>query len=215
MSWAVVQDNLAYLLRGTVSTAALAAGVIVLGTAAGLLIGLVRFAPSAVLRRAVAAGVEVVRATPLLLLLFFIFFGLPAIGLRIPTWPAAVLAMSLWMMANTSEVVRGAVQSIPPGQTEAARSTGLTALQTLRLVILPQALRRMLAPYVGLCTILVKDTSLAAIIGVFELTRAAQESIERTLHPFELYLAAATLYFCLCFPLSVVAARAERRLQRP
>ena len=215
MSWTVVQENLGYLLRGALSTAGLAVGVLVLGTAAGLVVGLFRFVPARVLGLAVSLVVEVVRATPLLLLLFFIFFGLPAIGIRIPTWPAAVLAMSLWMMANTSEVVRGAVQSIPRGQTEAARSTGLTALQTLRLVILPQALRRMLPPYVGLCTILVKDTSLAAIIGVFELTRAAQESIERTLHPFELYLAAAAIYFGLCFPLSVLADRAERRLQRP
>jgi len=215
VTWAVVAENLAYLLRGAASTAALAAGVILLGTAAGLVVGLLRFLPSRAARTAVTGVVEVVRATPLLLLLFFIFFGLPAVGVRIPTWPAAVLAMSLWMTANTSEVVRGAVQSIPRGQTEAARSTGLTALQTLRHVILPQALRRMLPPFVGLCTILVKDTSLAAIIGVFELTRAAQESIERTLHPFELYLTAAAIYFALCFPLSVLADRAERRLQRP
>ncbi len=215
MSWAVVQENFAYLWQGAAATAVLAAGVIVLGTAAGLVMGLLRFLPSAAARAVVTAVVEVVRATPLLLLLFFIFFGLPAIGVRIPTWPAAVLAMSLWMTVNTSEVVRGAVQSIPRGQSEAARSTGLTAIQTVRYVILPQALRRMLPPFVGLCTILVKDTSLAAIIGVFELTRAAQESIERTLHPFELYLTAAAIYFCLCFPLSVVADRAERRLQRP
>jgi polar amino acid transport system permease protein len=215
VSWAIVAENFPYLLRGTVATAALAAGVIVLGTAAGVTVGLLRFVPSPLARTVVSAVVEVVRATPLLLLLFFIFFGLPAIGVRIPTWPAAVLAMSLWMTANTSEVVRGAVQSIPRGQTEAARSTGLTAIQSLRHVILPQALRRMLPPFVGLCTILVKDTSLAAIIGVFELTRATQESIERTLHPFELYLTAAALYFALCFPLSIIADRAERRLQRP
>jgi len=215
VAWSVVQENLPYLLRGTASTAALAAGVIVVGTAAGLVAGLLRFVPSRAARATLTAAVEVIRATPLLLLLFFIFFGLPAVGIRIPTWPAAVLAMSLWMMANTSEVVRGAVQSIPRGQGEAARSTGLTGLQTLYYVILPQALRRMLPPFVGLCTILVKDTSLAAIIGVFELTRAAQESIERTLHPFELYLTAAAIYFGLCFPLSMLADHAERRLHRP
>jgi polar amino acid transport system permease protein len=215
MSWAVVAENFPYLLRGTLYTAALSVAVILLGTTGGLVVGLLRFVPAAPLRGAVTATVEVVRATPLLLLLFFIFFGLPAIGIRIPTWPAAVLALSLWMMANTAEVVRGAIQSIPRGQTEAARSTGLTGIQTMRDVLVPQALRRMLPPFVGLCTILVKDTSLAAIIGVFELTRAAQESIERTLHPFELYLCAAAIYFCLCFPLSVLTARAEHRLQRP
>jgi polar amino acid transport system permease protein len=165
-------------------------------------------------RLAVAAAVEGLRAVPLLLQIFFIFFGLPAVGLRIPTFPAAVLALSLWMMANTAEVVRGGIQSIPRGQTEAARSTGLSAVQALRFVVIPQALRRMLPPHVGLCTILIKDTSLAAIIGVFELTRAAQETIERTFRSFEIYLLAAALYFCLSYPLSLLADRAEARLRR-
>lgn len=214
MSIAAMLDSLPYLLRGTASTVAIAAAVILLGSAAGLLAGLLRFAAWAPVRLAVAAAVEFVRAVPLLLQIFFIFFGLPAIGVKIPTFPAAVLALSLWMMANTAEVVRGGIQSIPRGQAEAARSTGLTHLQTMRFVVVPQALRRMLPPFVGLCTILIKDTSLAAIIGVFELTRAAQETIERTFRSFEIYLLAAAIYFCLSFPLSLLAERAEARLRR-
>lgn len=215
MSWSVVTENLPYLLRGTVSTVAIAAGVVVVGTAGGVVVGLLRFVPGRVLAAAVGWVVEVVRAVPLLLLIFFIFFGLPAIGLKIPTFPAAVLAMSLWMTVNTAEVVRGGIQSIPHGQLEAARSTGLSGLQAMRYVIFPQAVRRMIPPFVGLCTILVKDTSLAAIIGVFELTRAAQETIERTFRSFEIYLAAAAIYFAICFPLTQLAQRAEARLQRP
>jgi polar amino acid transport system permease protein len=84
----------------------------------------------------------------------------------------------------------------------------------MRYIIFPQAIRRMLPPFVGLCTILIKDTSLAAIIGVFELTRAAQETIERTFRSFEIYLLAAAIYFCLSYPLSLLAQRAEARLQR-
>ena len=166
------------------------------------------------MREGVGWVVEIIRAIPLLLQIFFIFFGLPAIGLEIPTFPAAVLALSLWMMVNTAEVVRGGIQSIPSGQAEAAASTGLTRLQAMRYVIFPQAIRRMLPPYVGLCTILVKDTSLTAIIGVFELTRAAQETIERTFQSFPIYLVAAVIYFFLSYPLSVFAQRAEARLQR-
>jgi len=215
VSWSVVTENLPYLLRGTVSTVAIAAGVVVVGTAGGVVVGLLRFVPGRVLAAAVGWVVEVVRAVPLLLLIFFIFFGLPAIGLKIPTFPAAVLAMSLWMTVNTAEVVRGGIQSIPHGQLEAARSTGLSGLQAMRYVIFPQAVRRMIPPFVGLCTILVKDTSLAAIIGVFELTRAAQETIERTFRSFEIYLAAAAIYFAICFPLTQLAQRAEARLQRP
>lgn len=206
---------LPYLLRGALSTVVISAAVIVVGTAAGVVAGLLRFLPWAPAGRAIAVIVELVRAVPLLLLMFFIFFGLPALGLRLPTFPAAVLAMSLWMTVNTAEVVRGGIQSIPRGQFEAARSVGLGWLATMRWVILPQAVRRMLPPFVGLCTILIKDTSLAAIIGVFELTRAAQETIERTLRSFEIYLLAAAIYFAICFPLTQVAQRAEARLHRP
>ncbi len=210
----VLVQSLPHLLRGAVSTLALAAAVLAVGTALGLAVGLLRVLPGRA-GTVVGGAVELVRAVPLLLLLFFIFFGLPALGVRIPTFPAAVLAMSLWMAANTAEVVRGGVQSISRGQFEAARSLGLGWASTMRFVILPQATRRMLPPFVGLCTILVKDTSLAAIIGVFELTRAAQETIERTLRSFEIYGAAAAIYFALCFPLTRLAARLETRLGRP
>lgn len=208
-------QSVPHLLRGAVSTLALAAAVLVVGSVLGLAVGLLRFMPWRAGAAAVGWAVELVRAVPLLLLLFFIFFGLPALGVRIPTFPAAVLAMSLWMAANTAEVVRGGVQSIPRGQFEAARSIGLGWVSTMRFVIVPQATRRMLPPFVGLCTILVKDTSLAAIIGVFELTRAAQETIERTLRSFEIYGVAAAIYFALCFPLTRLAARLETRLGRP
>lgn len=210
-----VLDALPYLLRGALNTLGLALAVMAVGTAGGLVLGLLRFTPWRWLTRTLAAVTEVVRAVPLLLLLFFIFFGMPALGLRLPTFPAAVLAMSLWMMVNTAEVVRGGVQSIGRGQFEAARSSGLSELQTMGFVILPQAVRRMLPPYIGLCTILVKDTSLAAIIGVFELTRASQETIERTFRSFEIYLVAAAIYFAICFPLTQLAQRAEARLMRP
>ena len=210
----VLVQSLPHLLRGALSTLALAAAVLAVGTALGLAVGLLRVLPGRA-GTVVGGAVELVRAVPLLLLLFFIFFGLPALGVRIPTFPAAVLAMSLWMAANTAEVVRGGVQSISRGQFEAARSLGLGWASTMRFVILPQATRRMLPPFVGLCTILVKDTSLAAIIGVFELTRAAQETIERTLRSFEMYGAAAAIYFALCFPLTRLAARLETRLDRP
>lgn len=208
----VVLESLPYLLRGALSTAALSLAVIVAGTAAGVVLGLLRFVPAPGVGLVVGTFVELVRAVPLLLLLFFIFFGLPAIGVRVPTFPAAVLAMSLWMMVNTAEVVRGGVQSIASGQFEAARSLGLGWTGMMGWVILPQAVRRMLPPFVGLCTILVKDTSLAAIIGVFELTRAAQETIERTLRSFEIYTAAAAIYFAICFPLTRAARSLELRL---
>jgi ABC-type amino acid transport system permease subunit len=163
----------------------------------------------------VGVVVEGVRSVPLLLQMFFIFFGLPALGIEMPVFLSAVLAMTLWMAVNSTEVFRGAVQSIAPGQSEAAYSTGLGYWETMRFVIVPQAVRRMLPPFVGLCTILIKDSSLAAIIGVFELTRAAQETIERTFASVELYLFAAAVYFVICFPLTSLSRRLEARLSTP
>lgn len=214
MSWQPLIESLPYLLYGTGFTVLLAATVLVIGTVAGIGAGLLRFVPSRIVRSVTGWVIELVRAVPLLLLLFFIFFGLPTIGLDLPTFPAAILAMSLWMMANTAEVVRGGIQSIPRGQMEAARSTGLSGLQAMRYVVFPQAIRRMLPPYIGICTILIKDTSLAAIIGVVELTHVSQQTIARTYLALEVYLIAAAIYFCLCYPLSVLARRAEARLQR-
>ena len=215
MNWGVIPPSLGYLLQGTRWTLEISATVIVTGTLLGLILGLLRVVPWPRVQRAVTAVVDCVRAVPLLLQMFFIFFGLPALGLELPVFLSAVLAMTLWMGANTAEVIRGAIQSIPKGQTEAALSTGLTYWQTMRHVLFPQALRRMLPPFVGLCTILIKDTSLAAIIGVFELTRAAQETIERTFRSFEIYLFVAAVYFLICFPLTSLSRGLERRLATP
>ena len=212
--WAAVWGSLGYLMSGALATIQLSFTVIVLGTALGLVGGLLRVMPHARLQRAVGAVVEGVRAVPLLLQMFFIFFGLPALGVEIPVFLSAVLAMTLWMGVNGTEVFRGAVQSIAAGQREAAYSTGLGYWKTMRFVIVPQAVRRMLPPFVGLCTILIKDSSLAAIIGVFELTRAAQETIERTFASVEIYLFAAAVYFVICFPLTSLSRRLEARLSQ-
>lgn len=201
-----------YLLKGALVTVQIAAVSVLLGTVVGFFLGLLRFVRSRVVRSTVAWMVEIIRAVPLLLMLFFIFFALPAIGLDVPTGIAAALAMSLWMAVNTSEVVRGGIQSIPKGQWEAGTVTGLSRAQIMRYVIVPQAIRRSLPSYIGLCTMLTKDTSLAAIIGAFELTRATQEAIARTYDSLGFYLIAAAIYFCLCYPMSVFSRRLEKRL---
>jgi polar amino acid transport system permease protein len=213
--WAAVWGSLDYLMKGALATVELSFTVVLIGTALGLIGGLLRVMPHPRLRRVVGVVVEGVRSVPLLLQMFFIFFGLPALGIEMPVFLSAVLAMTLWMAVNSTEVFRGAVQSIAPGQSEAAYSTGLGYWETMRFVIVPQAVRRMLPPFVGLCTILIKDSSLAAIIGVFELTRAAQETIERTFASVELYLFAAAVYFVICFPLTSLSRRLEARLSTP
>jgi His/Glu/Gln/Arg/opine family amino acid ABC transporter permease subunit len=215
MQWHVVTESFGYLLAGARATLLLSATALLTGTGLGIVWGMLRVLPVPTLQRFMVGVIDGVRAVPLLLQMFFIFFGLPAVGVQMPVFVSAALAMTLWMAANLAEVMRGAVESIQRGQFEAGYSSGLGYAQVMRWIILPQALRRMLPPYVGLCTILIKDTSLAAIIGVFELTRAAQETIERTFRSFELYLTIGAMYFVLCFALTLLSRALERRVGEP
>jgi His/Glu/Gln/Arg/opine family amino acid ABC transporter permease subunit len=209
--WDVVATNAPYLLEGLRGTVVLGLLVMALGTALGFGVGLARLGRGVVYACA-TAFVELFRDTPLIMQIFFIFFGLPALGIRLNPFVAAAAAMTFFAAANAAEIVRGAIQSIPRGQWEAACSLGLTPVQSLRWVVLPQALRRMLPPMMGLFTTLLKDTSLAAIVNVFELTTAGRRVVERTLASFEIWLVVAALYFLVCYPLSVATQRLERRL---
>ncbi len=211
MRWTVVSANFPYLLEGLRGTVLLGLLVMSLGTVLGFVVGFARLGRGPTYAVA-TAFVELFRDTPLIMQIFFIFFGLPAVGVRLNAFVAASVAMTFFAAANAAEIVRGAVQSLPRGQWEAARSLGLTSVQTLRWVILPQALRRTLPPLMGLFTTLLKDTSLAAIVNVFELTTAGRRVVERTLASFEIWLVVAALYFLVCYPLSVATQRLERRL---
>ncbi len=212
MQWDIALRNFQYLMRGLQVTAALGLLVTALGLLLGFGVGLLRLRRGGAAYLAATFFVEIFRDTPLIMQMFFIFFGLPAVGIRLNPFAAATAAMSFFAAANAAEIVRGAIQSIPRGQTEAARALGLSPRQTMRFVILPQAIRRMIPPLMGLFTTLVKDTSLAAIINVFELTMAARVTIERTLASFEIWSVAGALYFLVTYPLSLVTQQLERRL---
>jgi polar amino acid transport system permease protein len=207
----VIAKNLPYLLSGVKFTVALACLVILLGTFLGVILGLLRLSKVRWLRYPAAFVIELTRDTPIIMQMFFIFFGLPALGIRLGTFPSAAIAMSLFAAGNAAEIVRGAIDSISTGQFDAAKSLGMTYLQMMGDIILPQALRRMLPPMMGLFTTLIKDTSLAAIIGAFELTRAGQEVIERTYRSLEIYLVVAAFYFLLCYPLSYYTRKIEKK----
>ena len=207
----VIVKNLPYLLSGVKFTLALACLVIIIGTFLGTLLGLLKLSQNRLLRYPASFVIEITRDTPIIMQMFFIFFGLPALGIRMNTFPAAALAMSLFAAGNMAEIVRGAIDSLSTGQFDAAESLGMNYLQMMIYVILPQALRRMIPPMMGLFTTLIKDTSLAAIIGAFELTRAGQEVIERTFHSLEIYLVVAAFYFMICYPLSYYTRKIEMR----
>ncbi len=203
-------DEFVLLLDGARWTLALTALAFAGGGALGLVILVLRIAPLRPLRWLGLGWIQAVQGTPLLGLLFLIFFGLPLIGFDVSRWVAATVAMAVYGSAFLAEIWRGAVEAIPAGQWEAASSLGLPRLAQLRLVILPQALTIAIPPTVGFLVQLVKNTSLASIIGLIELSRRAQLVNGATFAPFIVYGVTAALYFCLCFPLT----RWSRHLER-
>jgi len=209
-------DEFVLLLDGARWTLALTALAFAGGGALGLVLLVLRIAPLRPLRWIAMGWIQAVQGTPLLGLLFLIFFGLPLMGFDVSRWVAATVAMAVYGSAFLAEIWRGAVEAIPAGQWEAASSLGLPRLAQLRLVILPQALTIAIPPTVGFLVQLVKNTSLASIIGLIELSRRAQLVNGATFAPFIVYGVTAALYFCLCFPLTrwsraLERARAARR----
>jgi len=209
-------DELVLLLDGARWTLALTALAFAGGGALGLVLLVLRIAPLRPLRWLAMGWIQAVQGTPLLGLLFLIFFGLPLMGFDVSRWVAATVAMAVYGSAFLAEIWRGAVAAIPAGQWEAAAALGLPRLAQLRLVILPQALTIAIPPTVGFLVQLVKNTARASIIGLIELSRRAQLVNGATFAPFIVYGVTAALYFCLCFPLTrwsraLERARAARR----
>jgi glutamine transport system permease protein len=211
----VLWNNLDYLLTGAVATVRLSAVALVLAVLLGSLSGIVRLYAPQPFRAASVAYVETFRGTPVLIQIFFVFFGLPLVlNLKVTAFFAAVIALTLNSGAYFAEITRGGLQSVPAGQWLGGRALGLTEIQVLRHVIMPQAVRRMIPPAVGQFTILVKDTSIASVVGFFELTKAGQHVIERTFASFEIYALVGFLYFVVCFLGSSLSQSLERRLER-
>jgi polar amino acid transport system permease protein len=182
------------------------------GTLGGLLVALARTSDNGFARNAATVFVQVFQGTPLLLQLFLVFFGAPVLGWDINPWLAAGVALILNTSAFLGEIWRGSIQAIPRGQWEAAQALGLHYVPRMRDVILPQAFKIALPPTVGYMVQVIKGTSLAAIIGFTEATRAGQIINNATFRPFLVFSLVAALYFALCWPLSLVAAWLERRM---
>jgi polar amino acid transport system permease protein len=195
-------------------TVALSLASLLLGGIGGLVVATLRIVPRRWARTLAAGFIELFQGTPLLLQLFVAYFGIGLIGINIDAWSAAVAALSLHSAAFLGEIWRGAIQAVPDTQWQAARALSLSWLQTLRLVILPQALRMAIAPTVGFLVQLIKGTSVTALIGFTEVTRAGQLVSNVTLQPFAVYAVVSALYICLCWPLSFASQRLELRLLR-
>jgi polar amino acid transport system permease protein len=177
-----------------------------------LVLLVLRFGFGKWVQRTIGLYVELFQSTPLLMQLFLVYFGLPALGIDVSAWLAAAVCLTFYSSAFLTDIWRGAVEAIPRGQWDGSSSLGLHYLAQLRLVILPQALRIAIPPTVGFLVQLVKSTALASIVGFHELTRTAQIVTNATFQPFIVYGLTALIYFAMCYPLTDLSRRLERRL---
>ena len=160
----------------------------------------------------VGGYVQLFQGTPLLMQLFLAFFGLSLFGIDVSAWTAATLALVLFSSAFLCDIWSGCIESLPKGQWEASRCLGLSFFQTMRYVILPQALRIAIAPTVGFSVQVVKGTALTSIIGFVELTKAGTMLNNATFQPFKVFAWVALIYFMICYPLSLFSQFLERKL---
>lgn len=186
----------------------------IIGIILALFTALARLSSIKILKFIANVYVSVVRGTPLLVQLFIIFYGLPNVGITLDPFIAAVIGFSLNVGAYSSEIIRGAILSIPSGQWEAGYSIGMSYGQNLKRIILPQAVRVSVPPLSNTFISLIKDSSLAALILVTEMFRVAQQIASTNYEFLLLYTEVALIYWIICFPLSIAQQRLEHRFGR-
>ncbi|MGH8575080.1 MAG: amino acid ABC transporter permease [Gammaproteobacteria bacterium] len=207
-----VADNIDLLVIGLVNTLQLSVVIIIIGSVIGLFGGLGLLYGPLPVRGILRGYVDIIRGTPLLVIIFLIFYGLPALNVEISGWQAAIVAFGLFAGGHISEIVRGAVASVPTGQTDAAKALGLTFWPRTFSVILPQALSIVLPPWVNTAVEMVKGTSLVVLVSVNDLMFSTVKVAERTGDPMPLYITAALIYVGVCLAISRVGVWLERRL---
>ncbi len=211
----VIRLTMPFLLEGLLMTIKISLITIICGSMLGFVVGMLRTVGGRVVSATLGLYIHALRGTPFLVHLYVIYFVLPATGiswLQLEAFPAAVIALSLYTSTYVSEIVRAAIEAVPPGQSEAARSTGMTAAQCMWHVVLPQAVKMMIPPMGGIYVIIIKGTSIVSVIGIAELVRAGEHATQR--HPRELMLIygmTALMYFAYCYPVLRIARWAESR----
>ncbi|RFU64532.1 amino acid ABC transporter permease [Peribacillus saganii] len=210
--WSVIPQNIGLLLDGVLLTLQISALALIISIPVGVILGLCRISKNKILSLLATAYIEFIRGVPLLVLLFWIFFVLGKFLQLGPYW-SAVLGLAAFSGAFVAEIIRAGIESIPRGQMEAARSSGMTYFQAMRLIILPQAFRKMLPPLASQFIILIKDSSLVSVISVTDLTLVAKNLIVTSFRSLEVWTAVAILYFIITFTLSQIIRIFERKFK--
>lgn len=213
MDFSSVYENLGFLLEASWITIYLSFISFIIALVIGIFIGTLRsFKIPYFLDKVFVAYIEIFRGTPLLIQLFFIYYGLPQVGIAMSSYQAAILGLSLNFGAYISEIIRSGMLSIDKGQQEAAKSLGMNYITMLFYILYPQALRIILAPLTNAYAAILKDSSLVSVLSITELTRAGQLIYVRTYEPFEVYLTLGVFYFVMTYTIAVFSRFLEKKM---
>lgn len=217
--WTVITGNMDVLLYGAWLTIKISFISLIISLPIGIIFGLGRLSKNPIIRFIAGAYVEIMRGVPLLVLLMWIFFGLSAVleavfGIELNTYAASIIGLSTFAGAFLAEIFRSGVQAVPKGQMEAARASGMTHVQAMTNIILPQAIRRILPPTASQFIMLIKDSSLISVIGGVDLMLKAKNVVASSFAALEIYTAVAVIYFIMTFALSLIIRYFEKRMQK-
>jgi len=208
----VIWEYMPLFLEGLRNTFLISIVSLILALMVGILACAARLSRWKLLRAVSIVYIESIRSTPLLVQIYFFYFGLPTLGLRVPELETGIIALMLNSGAYIAEIVRAGITSVPNGQIEAGISSGLSYTQRMRFIVLPQALGVTVPPLLGQAIVLVKDSALLSLISVLELTRCGQELTSERFMPAEGFLTVAVLYLCIYYCLKPLAGWSQKKL---
>ena len=214
MNWSVLGENAGLLARGLLVTLEVSLLALILALVLGVLIATLRVSPSAPLRRAGAAYVEVLRNVPLLVQLFFLFFALPSVGIRLDAFVCGVLALGVYTSAFVAEAIRSGIAAVPRGQLEAALSSGMRYAAAMRTIVLPQAIAKTIPPLGNTTLNLIKNSSLVSTISVLDVLGTANLIGARSFEYVPMFVGAGICYLILTLPTAFAVNLLERRFAR-
>ena len=212
-SISIIREILPFLLKGALLTVFFSATSEIIGIIIGLVTSVIRVTRIKVVSQLALVYVDLFRGTPLLMQIIFIYYALPYLGINLPAIVAGIVALSVNSGAYVSEIFRAGIESIDKGQTEAARSLGMSYMQAMRYVVIPQTIKRVLPPLTNEFVALIKDSSLLSVIAIAELMRTAKEMMSWKMNPSSL-TAAAIIYLIITLPLTRYVSYLEKKLKR-
>lgn len=202
-----------FFIEGTKFTIILAFFTVVFGTILGSILSFMKLSKNNFLKFISSSYIEIVRGTPILVQLYIVYYGLPSLGIHFPDMVAAIITLSLNSAAYVAEIVRAGIDAVDKGQKEAARSLGMSSSLTMRLIIMPQALKNILPALGNEFITIIKESSIVSVIGIGELMYKADTVRGNTAQPFEPLIVVAIIYFVLTFTLSKLLGVIERRMK--